>query len=247
MVSILDSVRLSIESHPGARIALLGAGFVSSVLYVVVDLAGSLRYPGYSYTDQAFSELTAQGSPVRTLMIAANAIPYTVLVSAFAAGVWILARPAHTARVTGALLGGYALVGLVGAAAFPMPTRGTDGTLRNTMHIPATAVMSLCIMLAMVFGARLLGKRFRWYSYATLAALILFGLLTSLHGSRVANNESTPWMGIEERVNIYGTMLWFAVLSIGLLKVEAVDLTHQIAPRVTTFGRTNGGRPKLPA
>jgi hypothetical protein len=33
-------------------------------------------------------------------------------------------------------------------------------------------------------------------------------------------NEPTPLMGIEERVNIYATMLWVAVLAIGLLRVQ---------------------------
>ena len=64
---------------------LLGCGIVSSVLYVVSDVLGSLRYDGYRYADHEFSELTAQGSSVRPLMIALNAIPYTLLAGAFAA------------------------------------------------------------------------------------------------------------------------------------------------------------------
>jgi hypothetical protein len=63
---------------------LLVCGIASSVLYVAVDVLGSLRYPGYRYTEQQFSELTAQGSPVRPLMIALSVIPYTLLVAAFA-------------------------------------------------------------------------------------------------------------------------------------------------------------------
>ncbi len=227
--------------------ALLVCGIASSVLYVAADVIGSIRYSGYSYRDQAFSELTAQGSPVRTLMIATNAIPYTVLVLGFAMGVWLSSHPTRVARVTGVLIAGYALVGLTGAVAFPMNTRGTDSTLRNTMHIPATAVMSLCILSAIVVGARLFGMRFRWYSYATVVTLLLFGFLTSLHGNRVANNESTPWMGIEERVNIYATMLWFAALSIGLLRARGVELGRQAGVKIAEFGRAGKGRPKLPA
>jgi hypothetical protein len=41
------------------RRILLVCGVVSSVLYVVVDVLGTLRYPGYRYTEQQFSELTA--------------------------------------------------------------------------------------------------------------------------------------------------------------------------------------------
>jgi hypothetical protein len=67
---------------------LLICAIVSSVWYVLTDVIGTLRYPGYSYADQWFSELTAQGAPTRPLMIALNEIPYNLLVLAFAAGVW---------------------------------------------------------------------------------------------------------------------------------------------------------------
>ena len=38
------------------RKILLGCGIVSSVLYVAVDVLGTLRYPDYSFADQTFSE-----------------------------------------------------------------------------------------------------------------------------------------------------------------------------------------------
>ena len=102
------------------RKILLGCGIVSSVLYVVSDVIGALRYPGYSYADQEFSELTAQGSPVRSLMIALNEIPYTLLVATFAGGVWTSAEPKRAGRITGAMLLGYAASGMAGGVVFPM-------------------------------------------------------------------------------------------------------------------------------
>jgi hypothetical protein len=81
-------------------------------------------------------------------------------------------------------------------------------------------VMSLFILLAMGFGATLLGKRFRYYSCGTIAILVVFGVLASLQAGKMVANEPTPWMGIEERINIYATMLWVAVLAIGLLRVQ---------------------------
>jgi hypothetical protein len=206
------------------RKILLGCGIVSSVLYIVTDVLGTLRYPGYSYADQTFSELTAQGAPTRPLMVALNGIPYGVLVAAFAGGVWASAGPKRAARITGAMLLGYAAFGVAGGLVFPMRPREAlaagEGTLRNTMHIPATAVMSLFIVLAMGFGATLLGKRFRYYSYGTIATLLVFGVLASLQAGQMAANEPTPWAGIEERINIYATMLWVAVLAIGLLRAQ---------------------------
>ena len=88
------------------------------------------------------------------------------------------------------------------------------------MHIPATVVMSICIVLALGFGATLRGKRFRYYSYGTIAILVVFGALASLQAGQMAANEPTPWMGIEERINIHATMLWVAVLAIELLRAQ---------------------------
>ena len=48
------------------RKILLGCGIVSSVLYVVSDVLGTLRYEAYSYADQEFSEFKATGVPGET-------------------------------------------------------------------------------------------------------------------------------------------------------------------------------------
>jgi hypothetical protein len=203
---------------------LLGCGIVSSVWYVVTDVIGTLRYPGYSYANQWFSELTAQGAPTRPLMIALNEFPYNLLVSAFAAGVRESAGQTRAGRITAAGLAGFAAFGFVTGVIFPMPTREVaaagEGTLRNTLHIPGTAVMSLSLVVAMVFGSTLLGKRFRYYSYGTILAVLVFGVLTSRQAPQIAANQSTPWGGVYERMNIYPTMLWVAVLAIGLLRAQ---------------------------
>ena len=46
---------------------LLTAGIAAVVVYVIGDLLSALLYNGYSYLDQAISELSAFGSPVRPL------------------------------------------------------------------------------------------------------------------------------------------------------------------------------------
>jgi hypothetical protein len=221
-----------------ARKALLGCGVASSVLYVAADVLASRRYPGYRYADYSFSELLATESPVRGLMIALSVIPYGALVTAFGVGVWAAAGPKRAGRLTGALLIGYAAVGVVTPLFFQAPTRealeaGT-ATWRNALHLPLTAVNVLCPLLAMGVGATLLGKRFRWYSYGTLLTLIVFGALTSVQVPRLVANQPTPWMGLEERVNIYTTMLWVAVLAIGLWRAEgAVAPRHLGRPAAT--------------
>jgi len=205
---------------------LLGCGVLSSALYVATDVIAARRYKGYSYTDQWFSELTAAGAPTRPFMVALNGIPYTVLVTAFGLGVRASAGTKRAARTTGALLIGYATAGMAGGVVFPMAPRGTEATPRNVMHIPATAVMSLFILLAIGFGSTFLGRRFHYYSYGTIVILLVFGALTSLQADRITENQPTPWAGLEERLNIYATMLWLAVLAIALVRAE-----NTIAPR----------------
>ena len=226
------------------RKVLLGCGIVSSVLYVVADVVASLRYEGYRYTDQMISELLANGAPTRPLMVALVGIPYNLLVAAFAAGVWMSGGGKRAARITAALLLGYAAVSTAGGLLFQMDQREVlaagGETPRAGLHGPVTLVMSLFILGAMGIGAALIGRRFRWYTYGTILTLVVFGALTSLSIPRVEANESTPWMGAIERVNIYATMLWVAVLAIALLRVHETSaprhlgtptVTAQVAPR----------------
>jgi hypothetical protein len=206
------------------RKALLACGVVSSVVYVAADVAASLRYPGYSYRSQVISELLAAGSPVRPFMVATAGVPYNLLVGAFAVGVCTSAWN-RRGRATGGLLLGYAASSAAGAFLFFMDRREVlaagEGTSRNAMHAPITGLLSLFLLAAMAFGATLLGRRFRRYTYATIVLLIVFGVLTSLYIPRFDTGEPTPWVGITERVNIYATMLWIVVLAIGLLRAPA--------------------------
>jgi hypothetical protein len=170
-------------------------------------------------------------------MLALNVIPYTALVSAFAAGIWMSPDRTRATRLTAAGLAGYAAFGLAGGLVFPMKPREAlaagEGTLRNTMHIPSTMLMSICILLAMGAGARLLGRKFRFYSYGTIVALLLFGALTSLQATGIDANEPTPWAGIEERVSIYATMLWLAVLTARLLWEERASIPEPPMKQLT--------------
>src|SRR5918993_3874183 len=158
------------------RKILLGSGIASSVLYVVSDVLGTLRYPGYRYTEQQFSELLAVGSPVRPLMIALVEFPYNLLLAAFAVGLWTSATPKRAARITGALLIAYAATGMVTGVFFPMDRREVlatgERTLRNAIHGPGTAVSSLLFVVAVGFGATLPGRRLPDYPYPTTATPI---------------------------------------------------------------------------
>jgi hypothetical protein len=200
---------------------LLSCGILSSLLYVVTDALASWWYAGYSYTDQFYSELLATGAPTRPLMLPVS-IAYNLLVAAFAAGVWTSVIPKRATRLTGAMMTGYAALSLVTPVFFQMDMRGAVVTPSGSMHPPMTAVMSLFILLTMGFGAFLFGRRFRYYSFATIVIVLIFGLLTGLQVPRMEAGLPTPWMGLTERTNIYATMLWFGVLATGLWRTENI-------------------------
>ena len=84
-------------------------------------------------------------------------------------------------------------------------------------HIVLTAVEVLSIILFIAFGSGARGKAFRIYSIASILGIIAAGILTGIITTNMtAEVASTPWAGLIERVNIYGTMLWIAMLGVVL-------------------------------
>jgi hypothetical protein len=202
-----------------AATLLLGCGILSSVLYASTDVLAGLRLDGYSFESQAVSELSASGASTRSLIVGLFT-PYNALVMAFGAGVWIASSRRRAGRLTGALLIGSAVVGEVTTLFFPMDQRGAEETVRGALHPPLTAVMSLFIVLAMVSGATLAGRRFRFYSIGKILTLLVFGALAGRDAPALEAGEPTPWLGVLERINIYAYLLWVAALAISLLRAR---------------------------
>jgi hypothetical protein len=202
---------------------LLYCGILSSFVYVTTDLVVSWQYKGYSILDQNYSELLATGAPTRQVMLLMSVV-YNFLVAAFAVGIWHAASPKRTARITGAMMVCYAILSMVTPLFFQMDMRGDEITPLGSMHPPMTAIMSLFILLSIGFGGFLLKRAFRIYSFITIIILIVFGFLTSMQVPRLEAGQPTPWMGFTERINIYATMIWFAILSISLSKPEKIKL-----------------------
>jgi CubicO group peptidase (beta-lactamase class C family) len=198
------------------RQVLLGSGFLSSILYVATDILGGLRYPGYSFTSQAISELGAIGAPSEGL-VGPLFFVYGLLVLAFAVGVWREgAARGGALRVAGGLLIAFAVIGFAGPFA-RMEPRGAGSIETDLPHIVLTAVLVVLWLLAMGFGAFALGRRFRIYSFATIAAVVGFGAWTSTLATRLAAGLPTPGLGVIERIDVYTALLWMAVLSVALL------------------------------
>jgi hypothetical membrane protein len=215
----------SIGAHRRASRALLASGALASLLYVTTDIIGGLRYPGYSFTSQAISELGAIGAPSKPFVDALFLL-YDLLALTFAIVVLREARRHRPLRLTGAFLASHAILGVLASASdrigwlpsFSMQQRGVGSLATDWPHIALTGGIALFLILAISCGAFALGRRFRVFSFVVLAAFVVFGAITGRFGALLAAGEPTPGLGIIERIDVYSSMLWMALLSSALMR-----------------------------
>jgi hypothetical protein len=217
------------------RKVLLVCGILAALIYVGSDILAALRYPGYSYIDQSVSELRATGAPTRPFLLPILTL-YAVLEFPFALGVWLSAGQKRSLRLTAVLLFALGLLDL-SAYFFPMQVRENlsqmGPTLTDTMHLVLTGVTVLLMLLIIGFGANADGRLWRFYSYATILLLIVGGAWAAMATSQVQANLPTPWLGVKERINIYGYMLWIAMLAITLWRAQ---VTAAVGKPPTSIG-----------
>jgi hypothetical protein len=192
---------------------LLICGILGSILYLFADVVGGLIWQGYSHASQGVSELMAVGAPSRPLVLFVMTAR-TLLLVVFSIGVWQAANGKLALRLTSSLLLADAVIGQITASFFPAPQRGSGGTA--TMHEIGTALESLCIVLAIGFGATAFARGFRLYSIGTILMLLIFGGLAASQIPQIEAQVPTPWLGVTERINIYAYLLWLAVLALVL-------------------------------
>lgn len=194
---------------------LLFCGILSSALYIAINVIVPLQWSSYSVASQTVSELSAIDAPTRMLWNVLVA-PYAPLLVAFGIGVSRAAGENRRLRWVGWLLIVYGALGVLWPFA-PMHQRealaGSGGTLSDTLHISLGAVTELLYLAALVLTATATRKFMRSYAVITFFLVLVFGILTFRKAPGVAANQSTPLMGIWERVNIGIFLAWIVVLS----------------------------------
>lgn len=197
---------------------LLLCGVAAGAFYIGTDLAAAtLLYPGYDYTAQQVSELSAIGAPSRPFWMAMG-YPYTLLTLAFGAGIWRAAAGRTWLKLASVLVLLFGLNGFLWGYMAPMHMRGTEFTQTDDLHI-AFAMAAVLLMIAfMSAGALALGRGFRVFSAATVGAMLVAGATVSTRIADIAANRPTPWMGLVERVSVYAPMIWMAALALLLIR-----------------------------
>ena len=208
--------------------SLLGAGVVATLVYVSNDFVTSARFPHYGMLDQAISELSAVGAPTKALWDTISVF-YTIALLLFALVALRRSGGNRALRHASRLL---LLVALSGPLWLfvPMHERGAVPDWRDTGHLVLAAVTVLLMLAYVAFGAFAFGGRFRVYSLATLLVMLASGAATFAYVDRVAANDTTPWMGLFERVSVYSQLAWVAVLSLVLLRQHAGSMRVTVRP-----------------
>jgi hypothetical protein len=208
-----------------ANALLLLCGAAAALIYVAADTLAASRYDGYSYADQTISELSAIDAPTRSLWLPFGEL-YSALTIAFALGIGLVSGGRRTLQVIAGSVFAVGVLGLVAWPFAPMHQREVlaagGGTATDTFHLILGGVDSFLFLVCIALGAGTFGRGFRWYSIATIVALMACGAYTASQGSNVSSDEATPFAGIAERVAVFGSMTWLAVFGICLWRREAV-------------------------
>lgn len=229
----MKSVRTH-ATHRQVLTLLLACGIAVPVVQIAGDVVAALAYAGYSYINQAVSELSAIGAPTRPFLVAIGAF-YDVLVVGFAVGVWRAGIRRRALRITAVLLAIFALNGLVWTF-FPMQQRGSEMAATDIGHIVMAVLQVLTMVLFIAFGSGAGGKRFRIFSIFMIAAILASGGVNAMQTSQIEQGLSTPWLGLIERVGFYGPSLWIFMLGAVLVRYRRA---HDLRQKPDLDGRAS--------
>ena len=205
----------AIARSASLRERLLACGIVGAVLYPLADILAASRYPGFSYRDQAVSELFAIGAPTSGLVVPLFGIS-SALLFLFAIGIWMSANGRRRVRLMAVMMGLNALDALLLWNFFPMHMRGVEPTFTDLMH--GVLAIDPFLLAAIILAAVAFPGWFRDYTITTILVTSVLAIAGFSFVPHVIANQPTPWMGAVERTAQYATNLWYAVLAVMLLR-----------------------------
>ncbi len=193
---------------------LLFCGVLAPLLYLATDRLAGRLLSGYSFAAQSMSELSAAGSPTRSLVVSLNLVA-TVLMISFGVGVWRAGGQALLPRITGMLMIGNATLGLIATLFFP--TRFGE---RPSFGSPGVILMFLSVVffvLAMLLGAAAFSGWLRVLSIAIPVSYVVLAVLRFATAASSSAGQAASLMGAQERTMAYSFLLWVMALAIHLL------------------------------
>lgn len=194
-------------------------GILSLIFYILHDVVGTLNYPGYNWTREAVSDLTATDSPVYGIAHSLSLV-YGILSCLCSLLVCILVKKEEKKILR---LGVYLFTTMnfilaIGYSLFPLSSKGYDGSFQSFMHVYvitiAVVLLSIISLILISVGAFKSKKKL----LGTLSIVALFLMFFGAAGSGILPKSV---FGIVERFSTYSAVVFTAILGIyGFNKIE---------------------------
>jgi len=188
-------------------------GLVSLLSYTAAVVFAPLAYPGYVWTQQAVSDLSAANAPSRQLWNQlASLYNLCGIVSVMMACVFVQGKLNRTLRLGVYLFAAMNWVSAAGYASFPLTESGYAGSLQDVMHMVVTAaVVGLSILSLVLFIIGGLRKR----AYISLV-VALSALVIMFAGPVGIGLAPKSLFGVFERFSVFAATGFNAVLGLYL-------------------------------
>ena len=194
-------------------------GILSLIFYILHDVVGTLNYPGYNWTREAVSDLTATDSPVYG--IAHNlSLVYGVFSCLCSLLVCILVKKEEkkTLRLGVYLFTTMNFISAIGYSLFPLSSKGYDGSFQSFMHV---YVITIAVVLLSIISLILISVGAFKSKKKLLGMLSIVALLLMFFGAAGSGILPKSVFGIVERFSTYSAVVFTAILGIyGFNKIE---------------------------
>ena len=194
-------------------------GILSLVFYILHDVVGALNYPGYNWTSQAVSDLTATDSPVYGISHSLSLI-HGIFSCICCTLVCILVQKEKkkSLRLGVYLFTTMNFISAIGYLLFPLSSKGYDGSFQSFMHVYvitiAVVLLSIISLILISVGAFKSKKKL----LGTLSIVALFLMFFGAAGSGILPKNV---FGIVERFSTYSAVVFTTILGIyGFNKIE---------------------------
>ena len=198
------------------RLGLLGV--VSFLSYTAAVIFAPLAYPGYRWTAQAVSDLSAANAPSLALWNQLSAF-YNVCEVVCATVVCIGIQGQRTRRLRAGiyLFAVMEWISAIGYRMFPLSDSGYAGAFQDVMHMVVTALVVLLsiVSLSVIISAGLKDKSCR--SYGVCAAIALGMMLVGAMGMKIVPAQ---YFGVVERFSVFAATGFNAALGIHLFYMK---------------------------
>ena len=189
-------------------------GLVSLLSYTAAVAFSPLAYPGYVWTQQAVSDLSAANAPSRMLWNQLSSL-YNLcgIVSIMMVCVFVQGKLNKTLRLGVYLFAAMNWVSAAGYASFPLTESGYAGAFQDVMHMVVTAgVVGLSILSLVFFIIGGLRKK----AYVSLGVLAAVALSIMFAGPVGIGLAPKSLFGVFERFSVFAATGFNAILGIYL-------------------------------